>query len=170
MSMCFLGLGSNLGDRLENLKAAVMLLAQNNLPAIRISSVYETSPVGSSDVQENYLNAVVAVESDLEPHALVDTVLALERQLGRTRSVPNAPRNIDIDVLLAGDTVCADANACIPHPRLHQRLFVLIPLREIAAETRVPGTGRSVDELYLVCRMRSDETVRLFAPAAMLKY
>ena len=170
MSICFLGLGSNRGDRLTHLQTAIKLLGQNNLAPALASCVYETSPVGSSHVQEHYLNAVVGVESNLDPRTLVDTVLDIEQQLGRERSTLNAPRTIDIDVLLAGDMICTDEHACIPHPRMHQRLFVLIPLRQIAADTVVPGTGRCVDELYHVCREQSDEVVRLFAPAAALKF
>lgn len=168
MSICFIGIGSNLGNRLEHLRGAVKLLQQNNLRPVFASCVYETSPVGSERVQDFYLNAVVAVESVLEPQVLVHTVLAIEHALGRVRSVPNAPRCIDIDVLLVGDQICLDEQARIPHPRMHQRLFVLAPLREIATDTVVPGTGKCIDEWYRLCREQSDDVVRLFASAAAL--
>ena len=169
MSVCFIGLGSNLGDRPAYLRAAVEYLAQENLDPVLVSSVYETTPVGCREEQQNYLNAVVGVESDMDPHDLVHTALAIEDAIGRTRSTPNAPRIIDIDILLAGNTVCTDAEACVPHPRMGERLFVLTPLREIAADTVIPGTGLTVDECYHRCHAESHEVIRLFAPPAVLK-
>jgi 2-amino-4-hydroxy-6-hydroxymethyldihydropteridine diphosphokinase len=169
MSLCFIGLGSNLGDRLVYLQVAVNGLARENLDPVLVSSVYETTPVDCREEQENYLNAVVGVESDKDPHDLVHTALAIEDAIGRKRPTPNAPRTIDIDILLAGDTVCTDTEACVPHPRMCGRLFVLTPLREIAANTVIPGTGLTVDECYHRCRGESHEVIRLFAPPAVLK-
>lgn len=169
MSLCFIGLGSNLGDRLAYLQAAVKYLARENLDSALVSSVYETTPVGCREAQENYLNAVVGTESDKGSRELVHTALAVEDMIGRRRSTPNAPRIIDIDILLVGDTVCTDIEACVPHPRMAERLFVLTPLREIAADTVIPGTGLTVDEWYHRRCGESHEVIRLFAPPVVLK-
>jgi len=168
MSLCFLGLGSNLGDRLANLCAAVAQLREGNISPALFSSVYETSPVGCDGEHPDYLNAVVGVQTSLSPDELVRRVLEIESALGRERPAPNAPRTIDIDVIMAGDAVCEAREATVPHLRMHERLFVLAPLREIARDAVHPKLGRTIDELHSECAARSSERVRLYAPAAFL--
>ena len=168
MKLCYAGLGSNQGDRLANLRAAVAHLAARGIQPVRVSSVYETSPVGTSESQPEYLNAVVAVETELEPKELVAAFLAIEHTLGRVRTTRNASRVIDIDLLLAGDLVCSDPEAIVPHPRMHERLFVLTLLREIAAQTMHPVLRKTITECREMCLSQSDEHVRLFAPSTAI--
>ena len=164
MPQCYLALGGNEGDRLAHLRAAVSALGAHGLPVEDGSSVYETSPVEAPGAQGDYLNAVVVVESDLEPRALVAACLDVEKQLGRVRAERHGPRVIDIDVLLCGDVVSAHPDATVPHPRLHERLFVLTPLRELAADVVHPRLGETIETLYQRCLQTSGERVRLFAP------
>ncbi len=141
----FLGLGSNLGDRLGALRAAVDLLAA--VPGVRVvrsSRVYETEPVGPP--QPDYLNAVLEVETVLSPRELLDACLGVERRLGRVRGKRWGPRTIDVDVLTFGDLEVDEPGLQVPHPRMHERGFVLAPLLELAADPPLPG-GRRVATL-----------------------
>src|SRR6266542_2170675 len=141
----FLGLGSNLGDRLGALRAAVDLLAA--VPGVRVvrsSRVYETEPVGPR--QPDYLNAVVEVATVLSPRELLDACLEVERRLGRVRRERWGPRTIDVDVLTYGDREVDEPGLEVPHPRMHERGFVLAPLLELAADPMLPG-GRRVATL-----------------------
>ena len=163
--ICHLGLGSNLGDRLAHLQSAVACLARHGLRVQAASSVYETSPVGCTVPQPDYLNAAVAIETDLDPHRLVSLLLEIERELGRTRPARNTPRSIDLDLLLVGQTESTDAQAVVPHPRLHERLFVLEPLCDIAGEALHPVLHTPMTALRDQLRASGTERVRLFAPA-----
>ena len=167
--LCFIGLGSNKGDRLGHLRAAVARMAAHGLTPVRVSGVFETSPVGCPEPQQDYLNAVVSIETHLDPAALVAAALEIERALGRVRTGHNAPRSVDLDVLLMGGTVSADAAATVPHPRMHERLFVLAPLRDIAADVVHPVRGMRIEELYAACVRARRETVKLFAPGIALR-
>ncbi|HEX9377828.1 MAG TPA: 2-amino-4-hydroxy-6-hydroxymethyldihydropteridine diphosphokinase [Actinomycetota bacterium] len=141
----FLGLGSNLGDRLGALQSAVDLLAA--VPGVRVvrsSRVYETEPVGPR--QPDYLNAVVEVATVLSPRELLDACLEVERRLGRVRRERWGPRTIDVDVLTYGDREVDEPGLEVPHPRMHERGFVLAPLLELAADPMLPG-GRRVATL-----------------------
>jgi 2-amino-4-hydroxy-6-hydroxymethyldihydropteridine diphosphokinase len=134
------GLGANLGDRASTLDAATAAIAR--LPDTRLvarSSLYESPSMGAEGPA--YLNAVAAIDTGLAPEALLDALLAIESVHGRERSVPNAPRTLDLDLLLHGDTVVAGPRLVLPHPRLHTRAFVLEPLAEIAPGLAVPGRG-----------------------------
>jgi 2-amino-4-hydroxy-6-hydroxymethyldihydropteridine diphosphokinase len=142
MARVLLGLGSNVGDKEANLRAAVRLLPQ---PLVA-SSLYRTEPVGYIE-QDSFLNAVVSVETKLTPKELLDVILDVERRLGRVRTFRNAPRAIDIDILLWEDLVLHDEELEIPHPRLHERAFVLEPLSEIAPDAIHPLLHKSVAEL-----------------------
>jgi 2-amino-4-hydroxy-6-hydroxymethyldihydropteridine diphosphokinase len=168
MPLWYLGLGSNLGDRLENLRAAIAALASRGLEVQDISSVYETSPVDVPDEQRAYLNVVVAVTGPVDPTALVAACLSIEQSLGRTREVRHAARTIDIDVLLGRGVVSDSPAATVPHPALHERLFVLAPMRELAGSVVHPRLGVTVEELYQRVARCASECVRLYAPPAMV--
>lgn len=144
----FVALGSNLGDRAAHLANALAgLRATPGISALRCSSLYETEPVGPPG-QGPYLNAVARLETELGPRALLERLLALEAAAGRIRSgVRNEARSLDLDLLLYGSRVVEEPGLCVPHPRLHERPFVLAPLRELAPALRHPRLGRSVAEL-----------------------
>lgn len=126
----FLGLGSNVGDRRQYLKDAVARLPD----VVRISPVYETDPVGGPDGQSPYLNLVVELSTDRSPRQLLEEAQAAEASAGRERTVRFGPRTLDVDVLLVGDQVVNDSDLIIPHPRMWERAFVLVPLRDLAPE------------------------------------
>lgn len=146
MTITYLSLGSNLGDREANLRRAVELLGSAEVRVLRESSIYETEP---QDLREQpcFLNMVAEIETSLSPEALLDRVHRIEEELGRKRAVPKGPRTIDIDILLFGTAVIKTAQLEIPHPRLAERRFVLEPLAELAPELRHPVTDRSVIEM-----------------------
>ena len=142
----YLGLGSNLGDRLAHLQGAVDgLVAAPRVIVVAVSSVYETAPVGGPD-QDDYLNAVVAVETDRSARALLDLAHELEAGARRTRTEHWGPRTLDVDVLLVADEVTHEPDLEVPHPRMWERGFVVVPLHEIApqlvGEHRVRATAK----------------------------
>ena len=141
----YLGLGSNLGDRGTNLDKALEFLTQR-LTVKKTSSVYETEPIGNAN-QPLFLNIVCEVSTRLAPMGLLTLVKGIESKLGRIPGGVNAPRPIDIDILLYGSQVIDTSNLVIPHPRLTERAFVLIPLVEIASGAVHPVNGRTVKEL-----------------------
>ena len=147
MSTAYIALGSNLGNRAHALFSAIRRLSSLGQVAA-VSSLYETEPVGYHD-QPAFLNAVVALETQLEPLPLLRGLLAIERQLGRDRSRGplKGPRTLDLDLLLMGDSIIAAEELSLPHPALAQRRFVLAPLAEIAPALRHPETNRSMADL-----------------------
>lgn len=141
----YVALGSNLGNAAANVRAGVEALAM--MPDTRlaaISSFYANPPVGYAD-QPDFVNAVAKVETALTPRALLDELLAIERRFGRVRDFPNAPRTLDLDILLYASEVVAEPGLSIPHPRMHERAFVIVPLAEIAPDLVVPGGGSVAD-------------------------
>ena len=161
-TQAFLGLGSNLGDRLGNLTRAVSLLGRGDaIRVVRSSRVYETDPVGGP-TQPDYLNAVIEADTTLdEPRALLERCLDVEREMGRVREERWGPRLIDIDVLTFDDLEVDEPGLTLPHPRMHERGFVLVPLLELVADPVLPG-GRRLKDL----RLSADTFggVRLFGP------
>jgi len=150
----YLGLGSNVGQREANLERALAALARRGFHTTRRSSLYLTEPVGGPP-QDWFVNAVVEGETELRPEALLDTCLAVEAELGRVREVANGPRTIDIDLLLFGAELLGTPKLTLPHPRLHERLFVLTPLAELNPQLRHPSLGLTVAELLTRCSDRS---------------
>ena len=161
----YIALGSNLGDRLANLRSAAEQLRKLGTIAA-CSSVYETEPREYTD-QPWFLNAVVALESDLSPQALMQALLHIESSLGRQRRAsapPKGPRVIDLDLLLHDNTVLNEAGLHVPHPRLQERLFVLAPLSEIAPELIHPTLQRPILELLnAIASTKAAGVVRRFA-------
>jgi 2-amino-4-hydroxy-6-hydroxymethyldihydropteridine diphosphokinase/queuosine biosynthesis protein QueD len=145
LTKVYLGLGSNLGDREENLRAALELLAQK-MKLRNMSSVYETEPVGFAN-QPRFLNLVCEVETRMTPESLLRYAKDIELKLGRKANFRNGPREIDIDILLYGKRVINTPQLQVPHPRMAERAFVLVPLAEIAPAAVHPVTGATVTEL-----------------------
>lgn len=141
----YIGLGSNLGDRMTTLTAAVEQM-EGSVDVERVSSVYETEPVGGG-AQPRYLNAVVGGSTSLEPKALLIELQRIERAFGRQRPYPNAPRTLDLDILFYDEQTINQPGLIIPHPRLHERAFVMIPLAEIVPGLIHPTLGASMAEL-----------------------
>ena len=143
-----LGLGSNVGDRRANLQAAVDALPAHGVQVVASSSVYDTEPVGEVLDQPEFLNAVVGVETSLEPEVLLDACKAVERELGRqVGGVRHGPRPIDVDVLLLGDVAFASERLRLPHAEVTSRRFVLVPLLELSPEVALPDGSPVADAL-----------------------
>ncbi|WP_348756342.1 2-amino-4-hydroxy-6-hydroxymethyldihydropteridine diphosphokinase [uncultured Aquincola sp.] len=155
----FVGLGANLGDARATLEAALAALAA--LPDTRLmarSSYYRTAPVDAGG--PDYLNAVAELRSSLAPEALLDALQAIEQQHGRERPYRNAPRTLDLDLLLVGALRLDTPRLTLPHPRLHQRAFVLAPLAELAPELAIYGLG-DVSTLLAAC---ADQRIERLSP------
>jgi 2-amino-4-hydroxy-6-hydroxymethyldihydropteridine diphosphokinase len=162
MKIVFLGIGTNLGSREDNLEQAVAQIEKYIGQVRKSSSVYETDPWGFHS-DEAFLNMVIEVETELRPQELIAKVLKIESSLGRVRNEQQySPRVIDIDILLYNNLVIDELNLKIPHPRLHERKFVLIPLCEIAPEMIQPVLGKTFGELLEICEDGSE--VRRFGP------
>jgi 2-amino-4-hydroxy-6-hydroxymethyldihydropteridine diphosphokinase len=148
MTLAFVGLGANLGDRETTLRSALeRLSAEPGVELVAVSSFRDTAPIGIAD-QPRFLNAAAAVETTLSAHDLLDRLLAIERRLGRTREGPRfGPRTIDLDLLLYGDEQIQEEGLEVPHPRLHERLFALEPLADLEPDLVVPGRGPLADLL-----------------------
>lgn len=144
----YLALGSNIGDREGYIKKAVELLkAHPQIRVLAVSPLYNTAPVGFID-QPDFLNGAVAVDTVLMPHELLDVCLGIEKRLGRVRTVRWGPRTIDIDLLLYDDLVINGEDLALPHPRMHERAFVLQPLCDIAPDAVHPVYNKTIKKLY----------------------
>jgi len=164
MVTAYIGLGANLDDPAAQVEQALVELA--HLPESRLaarSSLYSSAPVGYAE-QPDFINAVAAVETRLSPRDLLNALLDIEHRHGRNRTFRNAPRTLDLDLLLYGDAHFHEENLALPHPRMHERGFVLLPLQEIAPELAIPGMGH-VDTLLALC---GNQPVHLYAPQPFL--
>lgn len=151
MKKTFLGLGSNMGDRLQNLEAAKKMISESVGTIFAESPVYETEPLGFES-ENDFLNMVIGAETALSPSGLMGRILMIESKLGRIRcETKYSSRTIDIDILLYGEEIYEDESIEIPHPRLHERRFVLIPLSELAPNVLHPVLKKSILTLHDNC-------------------
>ncbi len=147
MPKAVLSIGSNLGNRFDHLQSAVTKICENpKISAVKVSSVYETKPVGGVE-QDDFLNAVVSLETTLSSDELLNFAQALENQAQRVREVRWGPRTLDVDILIYGDEVLNTEKLTLPHPRIAERAFVLIPWFELDPEAVIPNFGK-LETLY----------------------
>ena len=147
--IAFIGIGANLGDARGNVVDALARLGrQSGCRLVAASGLWRTAPIDSSG--DDYINAVAVIETSLDAHLLLAALHAIETAHGRERPYRNAPRTLDLDLLLYGDDIIASPALTVPHPRMHERAFVLAPLLEIAPGTVIPGRGRAADLLPTV--------------------
>jgi 2-amino-4-hydroxy-6-hydroxymethyldihydropteridine diphosphokinase len=146
VKIVYLALGSNIGDRESNLRAAIESMPAAGISVVRESPVYETEPVGYTQ-QRWFLNMVVETETALFPMQLLARTGKIERALGRVRIAPNGPRTIDVDILLYANAVVRTPRLEIPHPRMHERRFVLAPLADLSPDLRHPVTKKTVRQM-----------------------
>ena len=153
----YLGLGSNMGDRMGQLRKATEMISKTIGKVAKKSHFYETQPWGNTE-QDTFLNQVLMVNTTLDPRDILKEITSIEREMGRSRkdSEKWGPRPIDIDILLYGKRVVRDKGLEIPHPELHKRAFVLVPLMEIAPDYEHPVLKKQIDELFMSCEDPSE--------------
>ena len=147
----YIGLGSNLGDKEENIKKAITLLKQK-CRILKISSLYETEPMYYKD-QDWFLNCAIKIETDLTPLELFSFLQSIEKKLGRVRTIKYGPRIIDLDILFYGNKIINDDKLIVPHPKLHERLFVLEPLNEICPNFVHPVLKESISRIFHIRKL-----------------
>ncbi|MEM5312171.1 2-amino-4-hydroxy-6-hydroxymethyldihydropteridine diphosphokinase [Paraburkholderia sp. JHI869] len=156
MTVAWLGVGANLGDARQTLKDAVVCLAQQHtLTVVAKSSLYRTAPIDAGG--DDYFNCVVKIETSLDVHALLALCQRVEHHFGRERPFRNAPRTLDIDILLFGDYTIGEPDLVVPHPRMTGRAFALVPLVEIDPELVIPGQGPASAFLAAVADQRIEK-------------
>jgi 2-amino-4-hydroxy-6-hydroxymethyldihydropteridine diphosphokinase len=146
MTIVYLGLGSNIGDKEAHIKAALRLLSEK-YPIIKKSPLYHTEPVGYPN-QDWFLNCVVEIKTDVDPKHLLSSLQSMEQSLGRIKTVKNGPRIIDIDILFYGDLILMTKNLVIPHPMVQERLFVLQPMMDLNPDFVHPVLKKSIQDLF----------------------
>lgn len=155
----YVGLGANLGDARNTIERALDALSHlEDTRLVARSSLYSSDPVGYLD-QPSFINAVAAIETSLAPETLLEKLLSLEKDFGRIRSFPDAPRTLDLDLLLYGNAVLSSPTLTLPHPRMHERAFVLIPLIELCPGVGIPGQG-AASTLVARCAAQHVERVQ----------
>ena len=158
MTLAYVGLGANIGEPRRQLLAAIEeLMGLPDTQLVLVSGIYRSDPVGYAD-QPDFLNAVVQLDTELAPEALLDHLQQIENRHGRERPFPGAPRTLDLDLLLHGNQSIASPRLTVPHPRMHERAFVLEPLTEIAPDIAIPGRG-AARELLAACHGQNVERI-----------
>jgi 2-amino-4-hydroxy-6-hydroxymethyldihydropteridine diphosphokinase len=155
MNKFYLSLGSNLGEREKNLASAMEELEKRGAKILRRSSIYETEPVEIRE-QAWFLNCAIEVETSMQPQQFMSAMLEIELLLGRRRETKYGPRTIDLDILLEGDTILNTPQLTIPHPKMAERRFVLVPLAEIGPQAIHPVLRRTIAELLALCPDQSE--------------
>ncbi|MDD2206199.1 MAG: 2-amino-4-hydroxy-6-hydroxymethyldihydropteridine diphosphokinase [Aminobacterium sp.] len=156
-----LGIGSNIGDRMGNLRKAVQLLKEKKIAIIAKSDIFETAPVGVTQ-QPRFLNACVIIETEAKPEELLSTIKTIEQEIGRVQRVHWGPREIDIDILLLenGQTYTS-STLCIPHPEMYKRAFVLVPLAQIAPDWVHPLSKTTIDALAQKLNLQDETLIKI---------
>jgi len=146
MADVFIGIGSNIGNKEENIRKAIGLIKEK-CKILRISSLYETEPIGFKK-QDWFLNCAIEIETEFEPLELLNFLQSIEKKMGRVKTIKNGPRIIDLDILFYDNKIINEKGLAVPHPRLHERLFVLEPLKEICSDFVHPVLKKSISELH----------------------
>ena len=145
MTIAYIGIGSNLGDKEHNIKKSIDLIKEKS-KILEISRLYKTEPVGYKN-QDKFLNCAIKIKTELKPIELLGFLQSIEKRLGRIRTIKNGPRTIDLDILFYGIEIINENNLIVPHPRLHEREFVLEPLEDISPNFIHPVLRKSIKEL-----------------------
>ncbi|CAH0306287.1 2-amino-4-hydroxy-6-hydroxymethyldihydropteridinepyrophosphokinase [Peribacillus sp. Bi96] len=160
VNIAYLSIGSNLGNRLDTFQEAFQLLAENpSIKLVACSSLYETEPIGYTD-QDCFLNAVLKVETDLEPEELLHACMQIEQEFGRKREIRWGPRTLDLDILLYNHENIETEILSVPHPRMHERAFVIVPLMEVDPDIILPQMHTPLSDLFE--QISDKEGVRLW--------
>lgn len=147
MHLAYIGFGSNIDDRLSYIQNAIKVLSETEeITLQKVSSLYNTSPIGY-EAQQDFLNGVLSIKTDLSPHDLLNTLKQIETEVGRQVRIRWGPREIDMDILIYDDVSCQTANLTVPHPEMHLRRFVLVPLAEIAPDLVHPVFDETIQTL-----------------------